>query len=90
MKYIVNSIVIWNLIVFLIYGMDKHYAKKKSQRISEKVLLIVAFLFGALGACAGMLLFRHKTKKLKFIILMPLAIAFNIVVVFIVLYQFLN
>lgn len=66
---------IWNLFTFLQMGMDKRKAVKERQRISEKTLLLSAFCMGAVGSGAGMLVFHHKTKKWKFRILVPLALA---------------
>ena len=53
------------------YGIDKYRAIRGDWRISERRLLIYA-VFGAPGALAGMLVFRHKIRKLKFILLVPL------------------
>lgn len=73
-----------NLIAFVMYGLDKRYAKKGKWRIPEINLLTVAALYGALGAFLAMRLFRHKTKHLKFTITVPflliLQIAFAVVV----------
>lgn len=52
-------------IAFALYGIDKRRAIKDQWRISEATLLTVSF-FGAIGAVAGMKVFRHKTQKLKF------------------------
>ena len=68
---------IWNLIVFLLYGRDKQRAIADEWRISEKTLLLCAFLLGGTGAGLGMLVFRHKTRQLKFRILIPVAIICN-------------
>ena len=59
-----------NVLVCLIYGIDKLKAVKKKWRIPEKTLLILALL-GPLGALAGMLLFRHKIRKPKFYLGVP-------------------
>jgi len=61
-----------NLLAFLVYGIDKRKARKGQFRIPEKYLLLVASLGGATGAFMGMRLFRHKTKKSKFAIVVPL------------------
>ena len=78
-KYITFVILVWNLIVFLLYGTDKGRAKTGNRRISEKTLLLTAFLMGGVGAFLGMVLFRHKTKHWKFKILLPLFVVLNIV-----------
>ena len=83
----ISIIVIWNLIVFVLYGLDKYNSKGEGRRISERTLLITAFLFGGLGAFSGMHLFHHKTKHTKFIILIPVSIFVNILtVILLVLY----
>ena len=73
--------VVWNFIVFFMYGADKLKAKRQKHRISEKTLLSAAFMFGGPGAFFGMTVFRHKTKHLKFVIFVPLAATLSIVAV---------
>ena len=51
-----------NAVSFTLYGLDKFKARKEMWRISEKSLLI-ASLFGPMGALLGMQYFRHKTQK---------------------------
>lgn len=60
------TILIWNLIVFLIYGLDKGKAQKGHYRIPEKVLLTMALCLGGLGAGFGGYFFHHKTRKWYF------------------------
>ena len=64
-------LLIINMVAFAAYGIDKQRAIRKEWRISEKSLLLLAALGGALGALFGMHLFHHKTKQLKFNILVP-------------------
>ena len=59
-------LMIWNLVVFLVYGLDKGKARKGSYRISEKTLLLMTYVGGGLGAWAGGSHFRHKTQKKYF------------------------
>ena len=68
---------IWNILVFLLYGVDKWKAVRGKWRISEKTLVCVAFLMGAAGALAGIRFFRHKTQKPVFLMLVWLAAIFN-------------
>lgn len=63
--YIAVLYIVLNGISFLLFGMDKGKAVKGRYRISEQTLLISG-LFGPFGAAAGMEIFRHKTRKLKF------------------------
>ena len=63
-----------NIVAFLIYGLDKAKAVKHQWRIPEATLLGIAFAGGAFGAFAGMIVFHHKTRKMKFRILIPISI----------------
>ena len=54
---------IYNVVVLLIYGADKLFAKLKTRRIPEKLLIFIALIFGAYGALCGMVLFHHKISK---------------------------
>ena len=74
---------VWNFLVLALFGEDKLRAMKNRRRISEKVLISCAFLMGALGAFIGMYTFHHKTRKLKFKILIPVALFVNLSVMWI-------
>lgn len=65
-------LLIINLVTFITYLLDKRYAIKDKQRISEQNLMLLALLGGAFGAHLSMGIFRHKTKHLKFTINVPL------------------
>ena len=65
-------LLIINIITFIIYGIDKYKSIKHKYRISENTLMILAILGGSLGAFLGMIVFHHKTKKKKFVILIPI------------------
>jgi uncharacterized membrane protein YsdA (DUF1294 family) len=60
-------LIIINVVVLAVFGIDKLQSKRGGGRISELKLLLIAF-FGPFGAYAGMLLFRHKTRKVKFLL----------------------
>ena len=67
-------LIIINIIGLLICFIDKHKAKKNKYRIPEKVLLFISLIGGCFGFYFGMILFHHKTKKLKFYIIIPIMI----------------
>ena len=71
-------LVIWNVMVFALYGIDKYNAIHKKWRISERDLLLMAFFMGGVGAFLGMQFFRHKTKHLKFTVGVPLMMLLNL------------
>jgi uncharacterized membrane protein YsdA (DUF1294 family) len=56
-----------NFVSLVFFVVDKLKSKRGGWRIPESRLLLVAF-FGPFGAHAGMLLFRHKTRKVKFLL----------------------
>ena len=62
-----------NLLGLVLYGVDKAKSKRTgSRRIPERVLLGVVRLGGGVGCWLGMMLFRHKTKHVRFKVLVPL------------------
>ncbi len=67
-----------NLLSFILMGIDKLKAIKNNYRISENTLLLISIIGGGIGTLIGMILFHHKTKKLKFQILVPISILINI------------
>ncbi len=81
-KYIAVYLLIINIISFALFFIDKQKAKKDRWRIKESTLHIVGFLGGIIGSIAAMILFHHKTKKPKFVIITIIALAFNIFVLY--------
>jgi uncharacterized membrane protein YsdA (DUF1294 family) len=63
-----------NLLSLGAFAYDKHKAKANRWRIPERTLLFLA-LFGPFGALAGMLVFRHKTRHMKFLLVPLFALA---------------
>ena len=75
-----------NAVSFAVYGIDKQKAVEGAWRIPEFTLLFTGFIGGAIGSFIGMKFFRHKTRKLKFRILVPLFIVLNLAVIVFVLW----
>ena len=82
-------LVFLNLAVLIVYGPDKLKAERNKWRISERTLLLLAF-FAPFGAIAGMLIFRHKTRKKLFTVLVPLFLAVHLFVIIMVLKNVLH
>ena len=76
--------ILMNLVTFCLMAADKSFAKRRKCRIPEKTLFLCAALFGAPGGILGMLLCRHKTKHIAFVIGFPL-LALLQVILFILL-----
>lgn len=79
MIYIVIYMIIVNLITCILYGMDKLKAMVGGRRTPEKILLGFSLAGGSFGAFAGMQIFRHKTRHIKFQICVPLFMVIHIV-----------
>jgi len=60
------ALLIWNVIIFIIYGIDKSKARRGAWRIPEKILLTIALVCGGFGACLSGMTFHHKTRKWYF------------------------
>lgn len=65
-------LILINLLTFLLYGLDKYKAIRQEWRIPERALLLMAFVGGAFGALSAMRIFRHKTRKGRFKLMIPL------------------
>ena len=73
LQILILYLILINLVGFVLYALDKAKSKRKgSRRIPERMLLWMARLGGGLGCWIGMMLFRHKTKHIRFKILVPL------------------
>ncbi len=67
------ALALMNTITFLVYAIDKHIAKsrKGGRRVPERTLIALSFCGGCIGALFGMFLLWHKTKHVRFRILVP-------------------
>lgn len=79
MKYILIYLLLINAVAFFLMLADKRKAKKNLWRIPEATLMMSAVLGGSVGALAGMNMFRHKTKHLKFTLGVPAILIAQIV-----------
>lgn len=69
------------LITYALFALDKRRARKAARRVSEANLLWLVVLGGAAGAWLAMRKLRHKTKHMRFRILVPLAAIAHVVLV---------
>lgn len=61
---------------FCVYGFDKRSARRDDRRLSETVLHGIDLIGGIAGGLLGQAVFRHKTRKVPFVVLTAL-IAFG-------------
>lgn len=74
-----------NVVTFASYALDKYLARRAKRRIPETTLLSMALIGGALGAWIAMYTFRHKTRHLRFVLLVPVFFLMHIALVYWVL-----
>ena len=88
MKLLLAYLVIINAVGFLFMLIDKRKAQKNLWRIPERILLGIAICGGSIGTFLGMDTFRHKTKKLKFSLGLPVILALQVLLsVFILIWM---
>ncbi len=78
LNYLELYLILINVISFTLYAYDKIQAIKDMKRISENKLLCCTFIGGSLGSIISMLTFRHKVKKLSFIIKFSMVLAVQV------------
>lgn len=74
-NFLLAYLLIINAAAFLLMLADKHRARKKLWRVPEATLMLFAILGGSVGILAGMYTVRHKTRKPKFYIGVPVILA---------------
>lgn len=80
-KNFIIYLIIINMIGFLVMLIDKQKAKHGSWRIKEATIFLITLLGGGIGTIAGMYMFRHKTKKLKFTVGLPVILIIEVILV---------
>lgn len=76
-------ILLINVIGFGTMWYDKIMARtgKYKYRVAESRIFLIALAGGAIGIFIGMELFKHKTKKLKFTLFIPVIIIVQLVLI---------
>ncbi|MBQ6626972.1 MAG: DUF1294 domain-containing protein [Ruminococcus sp.] len=76
MLYIIllTYLILISLISIVVTVIDKINAIRSKRRVSERALFILSVLGGSIAMYITMLIIRHKTRKLKFMLGIPLVI----------------
>ena len=89
---ILDCLIVWcallSLISIFVTIHDKHSAGKHRRRTPEKTLLLLACLGGSAAMYLTMLLIRHKTKHPKFMLGIPVIIAVQIIILWLLSRRF--
>lgn len=86
MKWFIYYLLIVNLVTWILYGVDKRKAIKGAWRIPEKTLILSAVIGGSVGALVGMMMFRHKIRKVKFMVGVPVIFVIQCIALAFVVY----
>lgn len=73
-----------NLIAVIVTIYDKLCAVKRRWRVKESTLLLLSALGGSICMYITMLLIRHKTRHIKFMLGIPLILIIQIIIVFLI------
>ena len=76
-----------NLVSVAVAAADKGMAVLHRRRVPESTLMLLGFLGGALGMWIVMKIIRHKTRKAKFMIGLPLMILLHMALAFVLISQ---
>ena len=83
-SYIILYLAFINFISIAVTISDKRRAGKKKQRVPELTLILFSAMGGSVGMYITMMIIRHKTRKPKFMVGIPLIIIAQAAAVFFV------
>ncbi len=86
-NYLINYYLFINAFTLIVSGIDKMKARHAKWRIKESTLYLLSFLGGAIGMGVSMMLFRHKTQKTKFKMIIALAFAMHVFILGLIIYK---
>ena len=88
MVWIFIYLIIVNTTTYVLYAADKKCAqrKKDAQRIPERMLLSMTAIGGSVGALLAMKVHRHKIRKIKFYLGVPVILAIHMALIIAYLY----
>ena len=76
----VGYLLLFSLITFILFLVDKQLAIKEKTRIKEKVLLFFVAIGGGIGGYFGRILGHHKIKKIYFSLIINLTLILQLLI----------
>ena len=76
----VGYLLLFSLITFILFVVDKQLAIKEKTRIKEKVLLFFVAIGGGIGGYFGRVLGHNKTKKIYFSLIINLTLILQLLI----------
>lgn len=80
MNSFIYYLIVINFLCFVLFGLDKWFAKKKKNRIRNSTLISLSVLGGSIGSLFGMYLFRHKTQTWYYVYGIPAIFIIQIII----------
>ena len=77
-------VIVINLIAMILTAFDKYRAVHHGWRVPEATLMLVAALGGSPAMLLTMLLIRHKTRHIKFMLGIPLIMVVQAAIAFLI------
>lgn len=84
MKGILFYLCVITIVAVVVTCADKFAAVKNLYRVPERVLIIIAAVGGGVGMYLTMRLIRHKTRKPKFMLGIPVIVAVELAVILLI------
>ena len=84
MKFLFIYLIFINILALIFTVSDKHRAIKHKRRISEFTLMLISALGGSVTMLVTMLIIRHKTRHIKFMLGIPLIILIQLFCAFLI------
>ena len=84
MNFLFIYLIFINILALIFTVSDKHRAIKHKRRISEFTLMLISALGGSVTMLVTMLIIRHKTRHIKFMLGIPLIILIQLICAFLI------
>ncbi len=78
--FFIIYLIIINIIATFVTIYDKLSAVNRRRRVKERTLLLISAVGGSIGMYLAMLLIRHKTRHLKFMLGIPIIIITQLII----------